>query len=115
MPLIKSRARKVTYVRHAYRLATSMRDVLVQYAKFIDESPDYVLNAVIEATLAKPIRSVDLLGTLGKLLGGPGPAAPAPPLACCSGRVLLDDLEGRVPVHSIGSALTDVVVFETGA
>ena len=53
MPLIKSRARKVTYVRHAYRLATSMRDVLVQYAKFIDESPDYVLNAVIEATLAK--------------------------------------------------------------
>lgn len=53
MPLIKSRARKVAYVRHAYRLAVPMRDVLVQYATFIDESPDYVLNAVIEATLAK--------------------------------------------------------------
>ena len=53
MPLIKSRTRKVAYVRHAYRLAAPMRDVLVQYAKFIDESPDYVLNAVIEATLAK--------------------------------------------------------------
>ena len=53
MPLIKSRTRKVAYVRHAYRLTAPMRDVLVQYATFIDESPDYVLNAVIEATLAK--------------------------------------------------------------
>jgi hypothetical protein len=53
MPLIKSRVRKVTYVRHAYRLSSTMREVLVRYAKFIDESPDYVLNAVIEATLAK--------------------------------------------------------------
>jgi hypothetical protein len=53
MPLIKPRVRRVTYVRHAYRLASSVRDLLVQYAHFIDESPDYVLNAVIEATLAK--------------------------------------------------------------
>ena len=53
MPLIKSRTRKVAYVRHAYRLTAPMRDVLVRYATFIDESPDYVLNAVIETTLAK--------------------------------------------------------------
>lgn len=53
MPLIKPRAQRVKYVRHAYRLSVPMRDVLMEYALFIDESPDYVLNAVIEATLAK--------------------------------------------------------------
>ena len=53
MPLIKPRAHRVTYVRHAYRLSAPMREVLVQYARFIGESPDYVLNAVIETTLAK--------------------------------------------------------------
>ena len=53
MPLIKPRAHRVTYVRHAYRLSAHMRDVLMEYSRFIDESPDYVLNAVIEATLAK--------------------------------------------------------------
>lgn len=53
MPLIKPRTNRVRRVRHICRLDEPTRDVLVAYAKFIDDTPDYVLNAVIETTLGK--------------------------------------------------------------
>ena len=53
MPMIKPRTNRVRRVRHISRLAEPTRDVLVLYARFIGDSPDYVLNALIDATLAK--------------------------------------------------------------
>ena len=53
MPLIKPRTNRVRRVRHTCSLQEPTRDVLVQYARFIGDSPDYVINALIQATLAK--------------------------------------------------------------
>ena len=53
MPLIKPRAHRVRTLRHIARLQEPNRDVLVAYAAFIGESPDYVLNQLIDTTLAK--------------------------------------------------------------
>ena len=53
MPLIKPRTHRVKRVRHTCSLVEPMRDVLMQYARFIGDSPDYVLNTLIEVTLAK--------------------------------------------------------------
>ena len=53
MPFIKPRTNRVRTVRHICRLQEPNRDVLVQYARFIGDSPDYVLNQVIDSTLAK--------------------------------------------------------------
>lgn len=53
MPLIKPRAHRVRTLRHIARLQEPNRDVLFSYAAFIGESPDYVLNQLIDTTLAK--------------------------------------------------------------
>ena len=53
MPLIKARTNRVKSVRHICRLQEPNRDALVLYARFIGDTPDYVLNALIDATLAK--------------------------------------------------------------
>ncbi len=53
MPLIKPRTRHVHVFRHIARLQEPNRDALLVYARFINESPHYVLNQLIEATLAK--------------------------------------------------------------
>ncbi len=53
MPLIKARTNRVKRVRHICRLQETTRDVLVQYARFINDTADYVLNTLIDATLAK--------------------------------------------------------------
>ena len=53
MPLIKPRPHRVTIVRHLSRLQEPNRNALVAYARFIGETPDYVLNQLIESTLAK--------------------------------------------------------------
>ena len=53
MPLIKPRTNRVKSVRHICRLQEPNRDSLVLYARFIGDTPDYVLNALIDATLAK--------------------------------------------------------------
>jgi hypothetical protein len=53
MPLIKPRAHRVRTLRHISRLQEPNRDVLLMYARFIGESPDYVLNQLIDTTLAK--------------------------------------------------------------
>jgi len=53
MPLIKPRTNRVKSVRHICRLQEPNRDALVLYARFIGDTPDYVLNALIDATLVK--------------------------------------------------------------
>jgi hypothetical protein len=53
MPIIKARANRVRIVRHICRLQEPNRDTLVGYARFIGDTADYVLNQLIETTLAK--------------------------------------------------------------
>ncbi len=53
MPIIKARPKRVRIVRHICRLQEPNRDALVLYARFIGDSVDYVLNQLIETTLAK--------------------------------------------------------------
>lgn len=53
MPLIKARANRVRIVRHICRLQEPNRDTLVFYARFIGDTPDYVLNQLLATTLAK--------------------------------------------------------------
>jgi hypothetical protein len=53
MPLIKPRTHRVRIVRHICRLQEPNRDVLVHYARFIGDTADYVLNQLIDTTIAK--------------------------------------------------------------
>ena len=53
MPLIKPRTHRVKTLRHICRLQEANRDSLVAYARFIGETVDYVVNQLIEGTLAK--------------------------------------------------------------
>jgi hypothetical protein len=53
MPLIKARTNRVKTVRHISRLQEPNRDALVLYARFIGDTADYVLNQLIDTTIAK--------------------------------------------------------------
>ncbi|HVZ22228.1 MAG TPA: hypothetical protein VG871_14250 [Vicinamibacterales bacterium] len=53
MPLIKPRTNRVKSVRHISRLQEPDRDALMLYARFIGDTPDYVLNQLIDSTIAK--------------------------------------------------------------
>ena len=53
MSLIKPRPNRVHMVRHISRLQEPIRDVLIAYARFIGDTPDWVLNQLIDSTLAK--------------------------------------------------------------
>src|SRR4051794_28919043 len=53
MPLIKPRTNRVQTVRHIARLQEPNRDALVHYARFIGDTADYVLNQLIDTTIAK--------------------------------------------------------------
>ena len=53
MPIVKPRTRRVKRVRHVCQLMEPTRIVLMDYARFINDSPDYVLNTLSETTLAK--------------------------------------------------------------
>ena len=53
MSLIKPRTHRVEIVRHICRLQEPNRDALVDYARFIDDTVDYVLNQLIDRTLLK--------------------------------------------------------------
>lgn len=53
MSIIKARTNRVRSVRHICRLQEPNRDALVLYARFIGDTADYVLNQLIETTLAK--------------------------------------------------------------
>ena len=59
MPLIKPRIGRIESVRHICRLQRPNRDALMAYARFIGDTPDYVLNALIGATLAKDREFLD--------------------------------------------------------
>ena len=53
MPLIKPRKNPVKSVSHTYSLQEPNRETLVLYARFIGETVNYVLNELIDATIAK--------------------------------------------------------------
>ena len=53
MPMIKPRTNRVRTVRHICRLQEPNRDALVLYARFIGDTADYVLNQLIDTTIAK--------------------------------------------------------------
>ena len=53
MPLIKPRTNRVKSVRHICRLQEPNRDALVLYARFIGDTADYVVNQLIDSTIAK--------------------------------------------------------------
>ena len=53
MPIIKARPNRVRSVRHISRLQEPNRDALVLYARFIGDTADYVMNQLIETTIAK--------------------------------------------------------------
>ena len=53
MPLIKPRTHRIKVVRHICRLQEPNRDALVLYARFIGDTADYVLNQLIDTTIAK--------------------------------------------------------------
>lgn len=53
MPLIKPRTRGKQVVRRIIRLDCETNETLCAYAHFLGESPDYVLNEVIDSVLAR--------------------------------------------------------------
>ena len=53
MPLIKPRTNRVRTLRHISRLQEPNRDALLLYARFIGDTADYVLNQLIDSTIAK--------------------------------------------------------------
>ena len=53
MPVIKARPNRIRSVRHISRLQEPNRDALLMYARFIGDTPDYILNQMIEQTLLK--------------------------------------------------------------
>jgi hypothetical protein len=53
MTIIKRRPTRTPIVRHIARLRQPNRDTLLADARFLGDSPDYVLNQVIETVLAK--------------------------------------------------------------
>ena len=78
MPLIKPRTNRVRTVRHICRLQEPNRDVLTQYARFIGDSPDYVLNQLIDGTLARDREFVSWRADQGVATDAP-PASPETP------------------------------------
>ena len=53
MSIIKPRTRGKRLVRHRTRLDHENNETLYAYAQFLGESPEYVLNQVIDTVLAK--------------------------------------------------------------
>jgi len=53
MPSIKPRTNRVKSVRYISRLQEPTRDALVLYARFIGDTPDYVLNQLIDSTIGR--------------------------------------------------------------
>lgn len=77
MPMIKPRAHRVTTIRHISRLQEPNRRALFEYARFIGESPDYVLNQLIDATLAK---DRDFVAWRAEQPAAPDPSAASRPI-----------------------------------
>jgi len=86
MPLIKPRTNRVRTLRHICRLQEPNRDVLIAYARFIGETVDYVLNQVIDVTLAKDrdfiawrAEQAPTTAPVSTQAGGTDPATPRAP------------------------------------
>ncbi len=73
MSLIKPRTNRVGTVRHICRLQEPNRDALVEYARFIGDTADYVLNQLIDATL---LEDRDFITWRAEQPPQPAPAAP---------------------------------------
>ena len=85
MPLIKPRTGRIESVRHICRLQRPNRDALMAYARFIGDTPDYVINALIGATLAKDREFLDWQVGQGQADGEATPtSATAPSTASAS-------------------------------
>ena len=80
MPLIKPRTNRVKTVRHISRLQEPNRDALVLYARFIGDTADYVLNQLIDSTIAKDREFVTWRAEqpAGQSAERPAEAAPKP-------------------------------------
>jgi hypothetical protein len=53
MPFIKPRTRGKQLVKHRTRFDRENNETLYAYANFVEESPEYVLNQLIDTVLAK--------------------------------------------------------------
>src|SRR5262245_55131304 len=53
MPFIKPRTRGKQLVKHRTRLDSENNETLYAYAHFLGESPEYVLNQLIDTVLAR--------------------------------------------------------------
>jgi len=53
MPVIKPRTRGKQVVRHITRLDRENNETLYAYAQFLGESPEYVLNQLVESVLGR--------------------------------------------------------------
>src|SRR4051812_45017929 len=53
MPVIKARTRGKEWIRHTTHLDRENHETLFAYAHFLGESPEYVLNQLVETVLAK--------------------------------------------------------------
>ena len=83
MPIIKARTNRVRMVRHICRLQEPNRDTLLLYARFIGDTADYVVNQLIDTTLAK---DREFLAWRGGQSAGTTAAAPESDLATAGRR-----------------------------
>ena len=79
MRLIKPRTGRIERVRHICRLQRPNRDALMAYARFIGDTPDYGLNALIGATLAKDREILDWQAGQGPADGDATPTSAQAP------------------------------------
>ena len=90
MPLIKPRTRGKQLVKHRTRLDRENNETLYAYAHFLGESPEYVLNQLIDTVLARDKEFlqwrvehqdsfVPRTGSHGRRVGGSRRAAPHAP------------------------------------
>src|SRR5688572_15154888 len=77
MPLIKPRTRGKQLVKHRTRLDSENNETLYAYAHFLGESPEYVLNQVIDTVLARD-KEFEVAGDASGLVCA-SDARPAPP------------------------------------
>jgi hypothetical protein len=77
MSIIKPRTRGKAFVPYRTRLDRENHETLYAYAAFIDEDPEYVVNAVIDTVLAKDKEFAAWRADHGESFV-PSPSPPAP-------------------------------------
>ena len=83
MPFIKPRTRGKQLVKHRTRLDRENNETLYAYAHFLGESPEYVLNQLIDTVLARDkefvrrgARNTDSRSCLARRAGNTGTPGP---------------------------------------